>query len=114
MSDIVPADQIEEIVGATRHGTDHLARADSAAQTVYILHSQECRDATPDLRTCPFSIALDGGIEPDEWIMDRPMRAAIVGGRLTTHLLGVVPGEIAATAAKLDAVLRPRSRSVVK
>lgn len=63
MSNLVPADSIEKIVGIARHATDHYGRADSAEKTVYILHSQECKDSTPDLRDCPFSIALDRGIE---------------------------------------------------
>lgn len=63
VSEIVPADQIEAIVGVKRHPTEHHGRAVSAEQTVYILHSQQCRDTTPDLRTCRFSVALDRGIE---------------------------------------------------
>ena len=63
MSDLVPADQIESIVGAPRHATDHLGRAVSAEQRVYILHPQQCRDAVPNLRDCPYSDALDWGIE---------------------------------------------------
>lgn len=81
MSEVVEQG-IEHIVGSKRHATDHITRAVSAEETVYILHSQECEASVPDLRMCPFSIAMDRGIEPDEWIMDMPLRAAIVGGRL--------------------------------
>lgn len=63
MSERVPTDRIEEIVGVERHATEHYGRAVSTEQTVYILHSQECKDTTPDLRKCPFSIALDRGIQ---------------------------------------------------
>jgi hypothetical protein len=59
MSEIVPASRIESIVGAERHPYEHLGRAVSAEQTVYILHSQECFDSGIDLRDCPFSVALD-------------------------------------------------------
>lgn len=62
MSEIVPADRIEEIVGVKRHPTDHYGRAVSDEQTVYILHSQQCKDTT-DLRDCPFSLVLDLGIK---------------------------------------------------
>ena len=82
MSELVHPDRIEEIVGAKRRATDHIARAVSAEQEVYILHSQECRDGTPDLRTCPFSIALDQGIEPGVFIVDVPVLVGIFGGRL--------------------------------
>ena len=69
MTDLVPADQIEQIVGIQRHPYRHYARAITAEQTVYILHSQACRDTVPDLRECIYSIALDRGIDAvaDEW-----------------------------------------------
>ena len=59
MSEIVPASKIEGIVGAERHPTEHIGRAVSSEQTVYILHSRECIDSGIDLRDCPFSVALD-------------------------------------------------------
>lgn len=77
MSDRVPSDQIELIVGIVRHPTDHYGRAVSAAQVFYILHSEECRASTPDLRDCPYSLALDEGIDADEWPADRPVRLRI-------------------------------------
>lgn len=63
MSDLVDPTEIETIVGVSRHTTEHWGRAVSAEQTVYILHSQECRDSGIDLRECPYSVALDRGIE---------------------------------------------------
>lgn len=63
MSDLVDAADIEKIVGAKRHPAVHIGRAVTAEQTVYILHSAECRDSGRDLRECPYSIALDKGIE---------------------------------------------------
>lgn len=88
MTQRVPADRIEEIVGAKRHATDHYGRAISAEQTVYILHSQACKDSTPDLRDCPFSLALDQGIERTyPWtgwqrVQDQPVRLEISRGYL--------------------------------
>lgn len=79
MSELVPADQIERIVGVRRHPLQHWGRADDAEQTVYILHSQSCKNSTPDLRMCSFSIALDRGIDGSkawpEWqhVLDRPV-----------------------------------------
>ncbi|WP_028474072.1 hypothetical protein [Nocardioides alkalitolerans] len=67
MSALVPSTEIEAKVGASRHETKHLGRAVSAEQVVYVLHSKECRDSGIDLRDCPFSTALDRGIDTDRW-----------------------------------------------
>lgn len=67
MTDLVPADQIEQIVGARRHPLAHLGRAVSAEQTVYVLHSQQCKDSGIDLRSCGYSVALDNGIDLHDW-----------------------------------------------
>lgn len=82
MSDLVPSDQIEGIVGAGRHPTEHFGRAVSETQMVYILHSQECFDREDDLRDCPYSWALEEGINPSDWIEDEPVRLRILNGRL--------------------------------
>lgn len=84
MSDLVRSDEIETIVGAKRHGVQHLARAVSAEQMVYVLHSEKCKRSMPDLRECPYSVALDHGIDLDDWqgFEDRPVVAAIVHDRL--------------------------------
>lgn len=62
MSDLVPTADIERIVGIERHQTAHYARAVSAEETVYILHSHDCKNSGIDLRECRYSIALDRGI----------------------------------------------------
>ncbi len=67
MSEIVPADDIERIVGAKRHAELHLGGAFGAERTVYILHSKRCRDSGVDLRWCPYSVALDKGIRSLWW-----------------------------------------------
>ncbi|MCC8930813.1 hypothetical protein [Rhodococcus sp. I2R] len=67
MSEIVSADQIEQIVGAPRTRNLHYGRAVSAEQRVYILHSRRCVDSGIDLRECPYSVALDRGIDIDQW-----------------------------------------------
>lgn len=84
MSDLVPATDIEQIVGAPRHTTMHIGRAVSSEETVYILHSQECRDSGIDLRECPLSIALDLGIELPSWTgyEDRPVALGVIHERL--------------------------------
>ena len=86
MSDLVSADEIEKIVGVKRHPTEHIARAVTATETVYILHSQQCKDSRDDLRTCPYSWALDRGIaDLGSWWYereDRPVVVIIIRGRL--------------------------------
>lgn len=64
MTRLESADEIEGIVGAERHATEHLGRAVSVEQRLYILHSVECVESGIDLRDCEFSLALDDyGIE---------------------------------------------------
>lgn len=91
MSDLVPADEIEQIVGIRRHATRHYARAVSAEETVYILHSHRCRDSGRDLRECTFSVALDNGIEMEVWDshLDKPVRVTITR---SMRLIPVAPG----------------------
>ncbi len=67
MTNLVPPAEIEGIVGVPRHATEHWARAVSAEQQVYVLHSAQCRDSGIDLRCCAFSIALDRGIDLGDW-----------------------------------------------
>ena len=67
MTELVDQAEIERIVGAHRHPHLHAARAITAEQRVYILHSQTCLDSGADLRECRVSIALDLGITPDMW-----------------------------------------------
>lgn len=89
MTELVPRQDIETIVGVTRHHSQHWGRAVSKERTVYILHSQECldeynlcTDSGVDLRDCPYSLALDEGIELEEWIEDLPVQLRILGGRI--------------------------------
>jgi len=79
MTDIVPEDQIEQIVGVPRHAADHIGRTVPGKPiTVYILHSYDCLDTGIDLRDCPYSLALDNGIDLARWIQNIPARLAIV------------------------------------
>lgn len=84
MSDCVDSDRIENIVGAERQPWLHLGRAVSAEQRVYILHSGYCLETVPDLRECPFSLALDRGIDLKEWVEDETVVLARKGDRLAT------------------------------
>jgi len=89
VADLVPGSEIEAIVGARRDERQHLGRAVSAEETVYILHSEQCRQlhdaGTRDMRECLFSLALDRGIDPADWagMEDRPVVLRARGGRLT-------------------------------
>lgn len=82
MTERVPAGEIERIVGRKRDPLHHWARAVSAEQTVYILHSEACRLLNNDLRDCPYSRALDTGIDEADWTQDVPVRIRIKHGRL--------------------------------
>lgn len=84
MTEHVPASEIERIVGVERHPTRHYARAVSAEQTVYILHSHECLRGHADLRNCPWSLALDRGIDESTWSgrEDRAVLVRVREGRL--------------------------------
>jgi hypothetical protein len=79
MSDLVPTEDIERIVGAKRHATKHQAKAVSAEQKVFILHSRKCLDSGIDLRDCRFSWALDNGIRLSEWQEDVAFTVRIQG-----------------------------------
>lgn len=73
MSELVDPTAIEGVVGASRHEVAHLGRAVSAEETVYILHSTSCKASGVDLRLCAYSVALDRGINTNDWArwMDR-------------------------------------------
>lgn len=82
MTNLVPADEIESIVGVPRHETAHIGRAVSASQTVFIMHSRECLRTQADLRDCPFSQALDVGILVERWTEDVAVPLTLQDGRL--------------------------------
>ncbi len=82
MTNLVPVYQIEQIVGVPRHPTIHYGRAVSSQETFYILHSERCLKQRSDLRDCPFSTALDRGIDPDDWISDKPTVLSFRDGQL--------------------------------
>lgn len=67
MTNKVPSDTIEGLVGEKRSATLHFAKAVSDEKTVYILHSKRCLIETPDLRNCKYSLALDNGIDMLAW-----------------------------------------------
>jgi hypothetical protein len=82
VSDLVPREDIERIVGAARHESKHYARAVSSEQTVYILHSHKCLDSGIDLRECEFSVALDRGIDVRHWREDVALVVEVLLGKL--------------------------------
>lgn len=79
MTDLEPAEKIELVIGAKRHAAQHLGRAVTAEERVYILHSEECLARGNDLRKCEYSIALDEGIDLGVWrgFEDRVVTLAI-------------------------------------
>lgn len=79
MSDRVPADLIERVVGAWRHATRHIIRGDDGG-AAYLMHSRECVSTWDDLRDCPWSIALDRGYV---WLPDgEPHHVYLIDGSL--------------------------------
>jgi hypothetical protein len=82
VSKLVDSSRIEKIVGVERHDSLHYAKAVSAEQTVYILHSRQCLLTGVDLRRCAFSRALDRGIDVERWPEDRPVPVVIERARL--------------------------------
>ncbi len=94
MTDLVPAEKIETIVGARRDPWYHLARAVSDEQMVYILHSTDCLKESIDLRDCDFSLVLDRGINSALWdsYLDRPVHVTILNGHLIP-VSALEPGE---------------------
>lgn len=79
MSRLESAAKIEGIVGAKRHPTDHLGRAVSTEQRVYVLHSAACASSGIDLRQCEYTQALDLGIDLSIWAdhQDVPVKLLI-------------------------------------
>ena len=91
MADLVPAEDIERIVGAPRSRLVHIARAVSTEKTVYLLHSQSCLDSGIDLRECAWSQALDRGIDLTLW-RDREDVPVVV--RIGAHDGRLIPGQV--------------------
>jgi len=79
--------------GALADGRQAVAerRVLSAEQTVYILHPQACLDSGIDLRNCRFSLALDNGIDLDEWTEDVALIVDVVGAFEQTRLKPLGP-----------------------
>lgn len=88
----VDPDEIERLVGALRHTTLHIARANTEEGKLYLVHPHSCiqlHDGGEDYRTaCKYSKCLAWGLDPQAWEehLDRPVVVEIKGGQL-------VPGE---------------------
>ena len=67
MTELIDPSEVERLVGAYRHPTAHLCRADSFHEATYLLHSKACLDSGIDLRTCEYALAQDNGIDTDVW-----------------------------------------------
>lgn len=92
MSDLAP--NAQQVVGVPRHDSSHYGKMVTAEQRVYILHSQACLDSGRDLRACPFSRALDHGIDEDMWEgwEDQPvLLATLIPDDFDVHRLSLVP-----------------------
>ena len=86
MSERVPASQIEGLVGAHRHPTEHIVRGDSPSGSgvAYIMHPAVCLARYDDVRECPWSLALTRG---EVWLPDDlPHRVRLRNGELITDM----------------------------
>lgn len=92
MTELVPADEIEDLVGHKRHARAHYVRLDFGEETAYILHSKLCIDSGIDLRQCEFSLALDRGVDPSEWGFEAEI-AKVREGKLCPMVIGNSNGE---------------------
>ncbi len=88
MTEVVEPDVIEKVVGVPRSERAHWAKAVSADKKVYLLHSRFCLEVTKDLRLCPYSRALDNGIDIREWIEDVPLLVEVHDGHLSPAAIG--------------------------
>lgn len=94
MTERVPADRIEAIVGAARQLGRLIGRliGPEGDGDLFILHSSRCRAVRGDLRECHYSLMLDRYGVPTAWwegMRDRPVRLGIMPG------VGLVPeGEV--------------------
>jgi len=68
MSELVDPSKIEDIVGIARAEHIHFGKLVSDEGVLYILHPFSCLQRHgDDLRQCPFSLALDNGLNPEDW-----------------------------------------------
>lgn len=75
MSTRIPRSQVEQVVGARRHQTLHIARWRLDSWQLCILHPEVCKVVHADLRDCPLSLALDhmSDADGDHWPLDEPV-----------------------------------------
>lgn len=79
---VVPATEVEHIVGQQRWHFEHIGIVSGG--TVTILHSHQCRRTLEDLRECEFSRALARGVDywAAPWPVGRPLILEVRNGDL--------------------------------
>ena len=84
MAELIPASDVERMVNARRHATEHIGLASSMERKTFLLHSQACKDTGIDLRRCEFALAQDAGIDEDVWDgrEDHPYFLRVMDGQL--------------------------------
>lgn len=88
MTELVDPEEIEEIVGKRRDYIGHWAKARSEDKKVYLLHPTPCLKNESDLRNCPYSRALDNGIDIREWTEDVAFLVEVGDGHLRPMSIG--------------------------
>ena len=79
MTDIVPSEDIERLVGVKRRADAHCGRVLFDQGRFVILHSQGCLNATADLTECAYSVALDVAIACGDTFEQWPVDPVILG-----------------------------------
>ena len=98
-TNLVPAEEIERIVGTRRRQQWHIGHAESITETFFIMHSFECLEEYEDLRECPYSRRLGRhGIDLGIWgdLQDRPVPIILGGDDLDSPniLDHIIPADI--------------------
>lgn len=78
MTDLVPSEDIERLVGVKRHASAHCGRVLFDQGRFVILHSRECLNTMADLRECAYSTALDVAIACGETFEQWPVEPVVL------------------------------------
>ena len=91
MTTRVSDDKIEALVGAYREESRHIARISTREGAIYILHPNNCKRRSIDLRLCSYSESIDKGLDEAEWEgnWDKPMYVKLIKGKVLPR--GSVP-----------------------
>ena len=67
MVNIIPPDEIEELVGSARLFDKHVGRVITAERRFVLMHSEQCLQEYDDLRDCPYSQSMQSNFYSGRW-----------------------------------------------